>query len=107
MPKLIITLVLSLIFMGHAKTYMPDSKRAGDIRAKIWPKLQKDLNAAGLRDDQPIFIRILKSPGILEIWVLSGKQFKLFRNYPVCSASGGLGTKIARGDYKCPEGIIP
>lgn len=104
MAKFLFILLIPLLLAASPKTYIPDSKRASDIRDKVWPKLQNDLKAAGLRDNQPIFIRILKSPGILELWVLSGKQYKLFRNYPICSASGGLGTKTTRGDYRCPEG---
>jgi murein L,D-transpeptidase YafK len=104
MPKFLITLLLPFLFAAHPKTNLPDSPRASGIRSKVWPQLQKDLKAAGLKDDQPIYLRIFKEPGILEIWVRSGKQYKLFRNYLVCAFSGGLGTKTKEGDDKCPEG---
>ena len=104
MPKFLITLIIPLLFAASPKTYIPDSKRAADIRTKVRPKLQGDLKAAGLKDGQPVFIRIFKEPGILEIWVKSGKQFKLFKNYLICAYSGGLGTKTKDRDGKCPEG---
>ncbi|HEX3384553.1 MAG TPA: L,D-transpeptidase family protein [Mucilaginibacter sp.] len=47
---------------------------------------------------------MFKEPGILELWVKSGKAYKLFRQYIICSYSGGLGTKTRERDGKCPEG---
>jgi len=105
MPKFFLTLVLPLLFASGTKTYIPDSKRAADIRTTIWPQLQKALKINGFKEDQPIYIRLFKEPGLLEIWVRSGKQYKLFRQYAICAYSGGLGTKTRNGDGKCPEGF--
>ena len=104
MPKLLITLLMLLLLMAYKKPYLPDSKRAADIRTIIWPRLQKRLQNLGLRDDQPVYIRIFKDSHLLEVWVRSGKQYKLFNKYMICSFSGGLGTKTRNGDGKCPEG---
>lgn len=104
MPKLLLILVASLLFATHPKPKIPDSTRAANIRAKVWPQLQKDLKAAGFSDDQPIYLRLFKLPAIMEVWVRSGKEYKLFRKYLVCSYSGGLGTKTRERDGKCPEG---
>src|ERR1700757_101837 len=104
MPKLLLILVIPLLLSVHSKPTIPDSTRAANIRAKVWPQLQKDLKAAGLGDDQPIYLRLFKLPAILEVWVRSGKQYKLFRQYLGCSYSGGLGTKTHERDGKCPEG---
>jgi murein L,D-transpeptidase YafK len=105
MPKFLITFLLPLLFVSAPKTYIPDSKRAADIRSAVWPKLQKALAGNGLKEDQPIYIRVFKEPGTLEIWVKSGKQYKLFKQYLVCTYSGGLGTKTRDHDGKCPEGF--
>ena len=105
MPKFLITILLPLFLFSGPKTYIPDSKRAADIRAVVWPKLQKSLKDNGLRDDQPIYIRLFKEPGILEIWVKSGRKYKLFKQYLICTYSGGLGTKTLDHDGKCPEGF--
>jgi murein L,D-transpeptidase YafK len=105
MPKILITFLLPLLFVPAPKTYIPDSKRAADIRSVIWPRLKKSLANNGLKEDQPIYIRVFKEPGTLEIWVKSGKQYKLFKQYLVCTYSGGLGTKTRDHDGKCPEGF--
>src|ERR1700756_933847 len=104
MPKSLFILLISLLIAVHPRPYIPDSARAANVRTKVWPQLQRDLKATGLRDDQPIFIRIFKEPGILELWVKSGKHYQLFRESLVCSYSGGLGTKAHERDGKCPEG---
>jgi murein L,D-transpeptidase YafK len=104
MPKFLIALIIPMLLAVSPKAVIPDSARAANIRAKVWPQLQKDLKAAGLSDDQPVYLRIFKIPGILEVWVQSGKQYKLFRQYLVCTYSGGLGTKTHGKDGKCPEG---
>ncbi|SDG72290.1 hypothetical protein SAMN05192573_104453 [Mucilaginibacter gossypii] len=46
MPKPITLLLLILLLALH-KTEIPDSKRATDVRLKIWPKLQKELKDKG------------------------------------------------------------
>lgn len=104
MPKQILLLLLSLILMGNTKPYPPDSKRAADIRAKVWPSLQKQMKNMGLQDDQPIYVRVFKENNLLEIWIKSGREYKLFNKYIICYYSGGLGTKTKTGDNKCPEG---
>jgi len=104
MPKSLFILLIPLLFAVRPGPYIPDSGRAATIRSKVWPQLQKDLASARLRDDQPIFLRMFKEPGVLELWVKSGKQYKLFRQYLICSYSGGLGSKTRERDGKCPEG---
>ncbi len=105
MPKFLFTLALPLLFAFGTKTYIPDSKRAADIRTTVWPQLQKALKFDGFKEDAPIYIRLFKEPGLLEIWVKSSKQYKLFKQYTICAYSGGLGTKTRNGDGKCPEGF--
>ena len=33
------------------------------------------------------------------------KTFKLFKTYPICHYSGGLGPKLKEGDLQAPEGF--
>jgi len=96
MPKSLLILLIPLLLAVYPKPIIPDSARAANIRAKVWPQLQKDLKAAGLRDDQPIYLRIFKIPGILEVWVQSGKQYKLFRQYLVCTYSGWVPKRVIK-----------
>ena len=104
MSKLLFALLLLFSLAAGGQTTIPDSKRAADIRQKMWPRLQKELKTRGLKEDQPVFIRIIKETGILQLWVLSDKEYELFKSYEVCNYSGGLGTKTHDGDNKSPEG---
>ena len=104
MPKFIIALLVPLLFAASPKTYIPDSKRAVDARAKVWPKLQMQIKRMGLKEGQPVYLRLFKDNHILELWMLDGKQYRLFDSYIICSYSGGLGTETKNGDGKCPEG---
>ena len=104
MPKILHSLLIGLFLLVNNQSGIPDSKRAADIRGKVWPKLQKSLQAMGLEEDQPIYLRIIKETSTLQVWVCSGKEYKLFKSYDICFFSGGLGTKMREGDNKSPEG---
>ncbi|MDN5285103.1 MAG: Murein L,D-transpeptidase YafK [Mucilaginibacter sp.] len=105
MPKLLYLLLISLLMIINPKTDLPDSKRASDARATIWPKLQKELNDKGFKANSSIYLRIFKDQDQLEIWVRSGSKYRLFKTYEICYFSGGLGTKTRSGDGKSPEGF--
>jgi murein L,D-transpeptidase YafK len=75
------------------------------VRRRLAPVLTADLAVKGLSLGAPIFIRIFKEPGELEVWVRSGARFDMFRTYPICNFSGGLGPKLREGDGQSPEGF--
>jgi murein L,D-transpeptidase YafK len=57
-----------------------------------------------------LFLRAFKAEKELEIWVKSGdsdakSKYRLLHTYPICSASGTLGTKQKEGDRQVPEGL--
>ncbi|HAD82265.1 TPA: hypothetical protein DCG35_07315 [Candidatus Edwardsbacteria bacterium] len=53
-----------------------------------------------------IFLRIFKNEKQVEVWVGSGQNgYQLAEIYDICSSSGGLGPKRARGDRQVPEGF--
>jgi murein L,D-transpeptidase YafK len=104
MAKLLFAYLLPLLLLFTPQQTIPDSKRAADIRAKVWPKLQADLKARGLREDQPVYLRIIKETSTLQIWVRANTAYKLFKSYDICFFTGGLGTKKKDGDSKSPEG---
>lgn len=60
-----------------------------------------DLNASL---GQPIFIRIFKEESLLEVWIKSSDEYKLFKYYKICNYSGDLGPKLKEGDKQSPEG---
>lgn len=65
-----------------------------------------------LLDDQtvfqpgaPLFMRIFKQENILEVWMQRGDRYALYKKYPICFYSGGLGPKLRSGDKQSPEGF--
>lgn len=74
--------------------------------------LEKQLLSGNLKLGSPIYLRIFKKVpeyrfGILELWVKGNgvDTFSLFKNYPICYYSGGIGPKHFEGDAKTPEGF--
>ncbi|MBU8977424.1 murein L,D-transpeptidase [Lysobacter sp. MMG2] len=84
---------------------IPSSARSVAAEARVRPALQRDLASAGLRYGAPVLVRIFKLEGELEVWIDSGRGYRLFRTYPVCRYSGQLGPKLRTGDGQAPEGI--
>jgi murein L,D-transpeptidase YafK len=63
------------------------------------------LAAKGLRQGQPVFVRIFKQEAVLELWMRDDKSWRLFQSYPICRFSGELGPKLRQGDRQAPEGF--
>jgi murein L,D-transpeptidase YafK len=85
---------------------IPESPRSLAAIQRVTPALERDLAATGLRLGAPIFIRIVKSSRELQLWVEGDQaKFHLFRTYPICRYSGGLGPKLREGDMQSPEGF--
>ncbi|MBX2857862.1 MAG: murein L,D-transpeptidase [Cellvibrionaceae bacterium] len=108
MKKVQHTLVLLLMLL-NTQTFaadIPTSARAERSIAAIEPQLKRELSEKGLKYGAPIFIRIFKDPGVLEIWVESHDgTFVNFKSYDICAFSGKLGPKIRQGDNQSPEGF--
>src|ERR1700734_2277248 len=104
MSKLICGLLLALS-LTHPNPPLPDSKLAKNVRVKVWPRLEKELNDKNLKPGSALYIRIFKEDDYLEIWAKSGQSFKFFKSYNICFFSGGLGPKVSEGDLKSPEGF--
>lgn len=105
MHKTLIVFISFFLFVNHLAAQIPDSKLAADVRAVVWPRIEKELNAGGFKKGNPIYIRIFKEEHILEIWIKDNDKYRLFKTYPVCSFSGGPGTKTRMNDGKSPEGF--
>ncbi len=64
------------------------------------------LGKKGMREDQPIFVRIFKAESELEVWKQrEDGYFHHFKTYPICNWSGALGPKHRQGDKQSPEGF--
>ena len=83
----------------------PRTGRSEEAAKRVRPALEKALRAKGLRWGAPVYIRIFKEEKQLELWVDEGKQFKLFKTWPICKFSGELGPKLKEGDGQAPEGF--
>lgn len=82
----------------------PSSERSREVVRRMEPKLEQQLAISGLKRGSPVFIRIFKEPGTLELWIQKEKTFRLFRTYKICKFSGKLGPKLKEGDGQAPEG---
>ena len=86
-------------------TGLSGEARAAAEEARVKPRLLKALQAKGLKYGAPIFIRIFKENQKLELWMLDGYEYKLFKTYSICNFSGKLGPKLKEGDRQAPEGF--
>jgi len=83
----------------------PETDNISTIIGKVSPRLQQELSEKGLILGSPIFIRIFKIPGELEVWVEKQNKYQFFKSYPICSYSGYPGPKQYEGDWQSPEGF--
>lgn len=84
------------------------SQFVGDNRHNVplKPEAVQRLAAIGSSPQQPMLIRVYKESSELEVWKRTNAgSFALFKTYPICKWSGGLGPKIQEGDYQSPEGF--
>lgn len=104
--KLLIFLVFLSSSLKALAVDIPTSTRAERSIVSVEKDLKEQLSTQGLIYGSPIFIRIFKDPGVLEVWVESNNgTFVNFKNYDICTFSGGLGPKLKEGDEQSPEGF--
>ena len=53
----------------------------------------------------PVFVRIFKQEGQLELWLKKNGRYALYKTFPICKWSGRLGPKLREADYQSPEGF--
>ncbi|HBR69248.1 MAG TPA: 2-dehydro-3-deoxyphosphooctonate aldolase [Rhodospirillaceae bacterium] len=90
-------------------------ERLNFIRDRIAPKLElqieknqkKEPEYANIHLGAPTYLRIFKEESVLEAWLQDSVtgRYVLFKTYPICAYSGGLGPKEKEGDLKSPEGF--
>jgi murein L,D-transpeptidase YafK len=59
----------------------------------------------GFKKGSPVYVRIFKQEGTLELWIKRGENYALYKSFPVCKWSGQLGPKTRTADYQSPEGF--
>ena len=100
-----VALAGSLAAAFAALTLWPAREELSSITERRLEGIRTELTAQGLELGAPIFIRIFKESGELELWVKSGATFSLFKTFPICRWSGVLGPKLREGDGQSPEGF--
>ena len=83
----------------------PLTSRASALMREASSRIEQDLQDKGLQLGSPIFIRIFKIPGTLEVWLDQAGHYQLFKSYPICCYSGYPGPKLMEGDWQSPEGF--
>jgi murein L,D-transpeptidase YafK len=83
----------------------PASEVSQEVVARMRPEISLAMQKKGLSLGRPIFIRIFKESDELEVWVLQGETFRLYKTYTICDYSGNLGPKEREGDKQSPEGF--
>ncbi len=88
-----------------AMAQSPTMRRTAQLTGKVKPRVKHTLQQKNLELGMPVFIRIFKDSGQLELWLQGEQKFKLFKTYPICNYSGYLGPKLYEGDWQSPEGL--
>ena len=104
--KILVFVIYCLVGINTLASEIPTSPRAERAIASVENSLRGQLSTKGLEYGAPIFIRIFKDPGVLEVWLQAADgTYKNFKNYEICTFSGNLGPKIRQGDNQSPEGF--
>ncbi len=83
----------------------PVTPRAQTLMRSTGARINQDLQNKGFHLGAPVFVRIFKIPGILEVWLGKNGRFQLFKEYSICCYSGYPGPKLMEGDWQSPEGF--
>ena len=97
--------VTFLSSFSAAQADMPTTPRANALMAKAKSRIVNDLAAKGFKLGQPVFMRIFKMSGELEVWMKKSSRYELFNTYTICNYSGYPGPKLYEGDWQSPEGF--
>lgn len=104
-----VTLFVCLMFLfglSYAQLgIIPNSARSRNAVARNIDRITQEMEDSKLNIGSPVYMRIFKDEQTLELWIQENDSFKLFKNFEICSFSGGLGTKLIQGDGKSPEGF--
>lgn len=92
-------------FSPEALAGVPVSPRANALMVKTRPKVEAELAAKGFTLGEPVYMRIFKMPGELEVWIKKDSTFHFFKKYQICCYSGYPGPKLYEGDWQSPEGF--
>lgn len=95
----------SLILTG-CTAFDYDLEQAARAIQPIPSAMVATMNARGMSEKSPIFVRVYKQESELEVWKQDKSgRYALLKTYPICRWSGRLGPKTRTGDRQAPEGF--
>ncbi len=97
--------LLALAALSPVQAAVPSTPRSNALIAKVKPKVIQELTDQGFTLGQPVFMRIFKMDGELEVWIQKDGKFAFYKTYPICTYSGYPGPKLYEGDWQSPEGF--
>ena len=94
---------------GFAGALAAISSSVGGANATLSPvetePAPPEVASGGFKMGEPVYIRIFKKESVLELWMKRGETYALYKSFPICRWSGGLGPKERLADYQAPEGF--
>jgi murein L,D-transpeptidase YafK len=109
--QLMILLVIILQLNSNAQDFKSAQKNYPRVKTAYQEKEQliiSELKKHDLTLNQiNIYIRVFKKEALVEVWVKNrtGETYIHFKDYKICSSSGGPGPKRKDGDGQVPEGF--
>jgi murein L,D-transpeptidase YafK len=100
-------LLLCLASLTACSTAFPTSSLLEFVRGQKQPALAQEVRSHNFRLGNPVFLRVFKEEAVMEAWLGDPETgvYSLYKTYPICKFSGGLGPKQAEGDKQAPEGF--
>ena len=99
-------LLFSCLASHGALSEVPQTRRSHSAIERVNPALQSELSRLKLAYGSDVFIQITKIPNELNLYLkTTSGRYRLYKTYPICAYSGGLGPKKRQGDGKSPEGF--
>ncbi len=96
-------------FPGIATALAAVTSSVGGAQAAVTPVQPQvtplEASGGGFKMGQPVYVRIFKKEGVLELWMKRDENYALYKAYPICKWSGELGPKTRQADYQSPEGF--
>lgn len=103
----LLCLLITVSLLGGCVSTSSYLAKMNKIRDRNLPEVEKQVAAAHFELGAPLYLRIFKKEGTLEAWMQDRNTglYNLYKSYPICTYSGGLGPKLREGDKQSPEGF--
>ena len=102
----IITVLIASLFLAACVTEGTNIRNPARSAVPQSPAQIQANQAAGVKNNSPVLIRIFKSSRELEMWRQKPNgEYTLVRTFAICTYSGDLGPKKRQGDRQAPEGF--